>query len=89
MIRMMDLLSEVNKSGNRYRVNYKGDDYNVWLSNVDWIECSMDRYVSIPYQIRKHGIDYVAREKGISVKELLKYYTKDGRVVEGGMINEL
>jgi hypothetical protein len=84
MIRMMDLLSEVDKSGNRY----KGDDYNIWLSNVDWIKCSMDRFVSIPYQIRKFGVNWVARNKDIRVKELLKYYTTDGNVIEGEIISK-
>ena len=85
MIKLIDLISEIDKSGNRY----KGDDYNIWLSNVDWIKCSMDRFVSIQYQIRKFGVKWVAKNKGISVKELLKYYTRNGNVVEGGMINEL
>lgn len=84
----MDLLSEVDKSGNRYKVKYKGDDYNVWLSDVDWIKCSMDRFVSIPYQIRKFGVKWVARNKNISVKQLLKYYTRNGNVVEGEIISK-
>jgi len=75
-------------AGNNYKVKYKGDEYDIWLSNIDWIKCSMDRTVAIPYLIKKYGVNWVAKDKGITPNQVLKYYTVNGEIRNKQKLNE-
>ena len=35
------------------------EPYEIWIGDVDWIRCGMERRVGIPFLIKKYGVEFV------------------------------